>query len=326
MTSLKQLHHYLAELSQFHPHYGNRLATHLPMVLTALYRLGANDSKLDATYNSGIEQLELADYSSNLEEITDIRHHLGKSQMYESYLAYFNTEIKKHGAKTVLGAALPILMPGVAASAFHALIRLAYAIGIDSESEMAIALAYWSAEYQAFGLRACEQDVSMPALLSELAPIGVNHNFGPGIIVDRMNEIGTLLTKHNLPCIPAKVEFNELRRLCLNAFAAQNDFTLLHTVTGCHALSVIMPFIYDKPAALCVFWQAILVAYLSTGLDFKLCDTRLGVAECQFEPILAKALESDDSHVIKLVYTCWREFVHHQEPLYYVVAKRAVSQ
>ena len=42
---------------------------------------------------------------------------------------------------------MPRLAPGVAASAFHALMRLAYALLRDSADDVAIALGYWAATY-----------------------------------------------------------------------------------------------------------------------------------------------------------------------------------
>ena len=189
---------------------------------------------------------------------------------------------------------------------------------------MAIALAYWSAEFQAFNLYSCDYKFDLSELLETLAPIGREHIFSPGIIVDRMNEISQELRIRKSECIPDEIDFDRLRRLCLNAFINHNDFTLLHTVTGCHALSVVLPFIANKREALTSFWQAILVAYLSTGLEYSSIQEPRNI-EVNFAPIIDAALTSLDSHVIKLVYTCWQEYEKHKEPCYFIAAQRAIS-
>jgi hypothetical protein len=140
ITTLTKL---LKSVALYHPHYDDRLATHLPMGLIALKRLNASDKKLKETFNNSIIGL---DHIGNLDEIVAIDNltdHLGESSKYSNYLKYFMNEIKSHGADFVLTTVLPILIPGLAASAFHALIRLAYAIEENNESEIAIALAFW---------------------------------------------------------------------------------------------------------------------------------------------------------------------------------------
>ena len=54
---------------------------------------------------------------------------------------FFQGRIREAGFDAVLHDWVPVLMPGLAASAFHALIRLAYAIDSGIEDEIACALA-----------------------------------------------------------------------------------------------------------------------------------------------------------------------------------------
>lgn len=326
MEGLNTLKLLLNKAGNYHPHYGNRLATHLPMVLSALSFLGATDEKLEATFNEGTKGLEYLNELEYSVAVEEIKPYLGDSSKYKNYLKYFNSQISKHGAKTVLKHTLPMLLPGLAASAFHGLIRLAYAIEINNDNEIAISLAYWCAEFQAFDIGDKKTSDSLESILIKLAPIGVKHTFSPGIIVDRMAEIGELLKRENYACQPNVISFTDIRKLCLRAFYAQEDFTLLHTVTGCHAFSIIMPYIENKDAALKELWKAILVAYLSTGLSYYTEKLTLSSSNCDFDTIISKALESKDSHVIKLVYSCFKEYSKHKDSLYYTVANRAVSK
>jgi hypothetical protein len=95
----------LLQQSQIHaPLCGNRLANHLPMALLALDRLGSSGD-------------------------------------YPRFVRFFQERIREAGVDAVLHDWVPVLMPGLAASAFHAMIRLAYAIEGGLEDEIAPALA-----------------------------------------------------------------------------------------------------------------------------------------------------------------------------------------
>ncbi len=315
----------LKKAGHYHPHYGDRLAAHLPMVLIALDKLGASNEKLDSYFEASVQGLEPIDSIELADNITAIDQHLGNSDKYLAYLKYFRKQISTYGCNPVIKNSLPDLLPGIAASAFHALIRLAYAIEANNADEIAVSLAYWCAEFQSFDLANKYTNDPLEVILSNCAPIGTNHTFLPGIIVDRMNEIGTLLKTANKPVIPSVLNITDLKELCIRAFYFKNDFTLLHTVTGCHAFSVVAPYSDNTEEALSEFWKAILIAYLSTGLVFD--NKAIGnlPATGDFLAVISKALQSNDSHVIKLVYSCFQEYTANKNPMYYFVAERALD-
>ncbi|WDE08849.1 questin oxidase family protein [Thalassomonas viridans] len=325
MKNINKLNELLECAGHYHPHYGDRLATHLPMALIALSNLGASDEKLTAYFEKSIQGLEYVNESENIVEINEVGQYLGDSSKYASYLKYFKQQIAAFGFEDVVKKSLACLLPGIAASAFHALIRLAYAIEADNDNEVAVALAYWCAEFQKFELSDAKTGDTLESILAKLAPIGVNHTFSPGIIVDRMNEISRVLGEGNYRIQPENMTFSELRALCVKAFYLKNNFTLLHTVTGCHAFSVILPYLSDVDSALKAFWQSVLVAYLSTGLAFENRQPAYANHDIDFEAVIAKALQSDDSHVIKLVYSCFCEYKKRREKIYFMVANRAVG-
>jgi hypothetical protein len=139
-----------------------------------------------------------------------------------------------------------------------------------------------------------------------------------------MGEISTLLKQNNIIIQPEVINFNEIRDVALTAFNTKNDFTLLHTVTGCHAFSIILPYLADQNSALRALWKAILVAYLSTGLNFNSVKIRPSSLDCDFDNLIKHVIQSTDVHAIKLVYSCSCEYLKDKEPMYYTVAKRAV--
>ncbi|KGJ93743.1 questin oxidase family protein [Colwellia psychrerythraea] len=316
----------LDKAGKYHPLYGGGLATHLPMVMIALTQLNASQTKLNNTFDESVKGLEHIGDLDSITPVKNIEHDLGNSNSFRSYLKYFKGELRIHGIDTVLKQSLPVLISGVAASAFHALIRLAYAIEANNKSEIAIALAYWCAEYQSFELSIETSNESLEEILTRLAPVGVNHNFSPRIIVNRMSEIGSLLKHENCVIQPHSVNLSDLKKFALKAYCAKDDFTLLHTVTGCHAFSIVMPYIEYVDIALKELWKAILVAYLSTGLDYADKEIQISENSFDFPLVISSALKSNDSHVIKLVYTCFCEYTKDKDPLYYTVAKRMVSQ
>ncbi|RYV01681.1 hypothetical protein SOPP22_15065 [Shewanella sp. OPT22] len=310
--------------AKYHPNYRNGLSSHLPMVLVALDRLGASEQKLEQFYCDYIDVLDLADGASTVERINDVSEYLGDSEKYLSYLKYFQSRLELEGYESVLKTTLLQLIPGISAAAFHTLIRLAYAVEAENDTEIAIALAYWSAEYQAFDLDLSETNCTLEEILFKLAPLGVQHSFMPGIIVDRMNEIGELLRHSSIKIIPKDLTLESLKLCCLDAFYSKDDFTLLHTVTGCHAFSIILPFINDIDFALKQLWQAVLVAYLSTGLPYSGFSGFKAVQHVDFESVINKAISSNDDHIIKLTFTCYQEYLSTDNAGYFSIAQRAV--
>lgn len=184
-------------------------------------------------------------------------------------------------------------------------------------------MAYWCSEFQSFNSSTETTKEPLEKILSRLAPIGVNHELSPAIIINRMDEIDKLLNTAGHVVQPNKILLSDIRNLALRAFYKENNCTLLHAVIGCHALSTILPFINNTDFALREFWQAVLIAYLSIGLEFSTKKVALIEKEIDFDSIIQAALESSDSHIIKLVYTCLKEFRESQDPLYAAIAQRA---
>ena len=324
MEESNKLETLLEKSGYYHPLYGGGLAMHLPMVLVALERIHAPNTKLIDTFNESIIGLERIGGLDKVTAVNSIEEQLGHSESFRAYLKYYKHELATLGTQAVLKKSLPILIPGVAASAFHALIRLAYALEANCQSEVAVALAYWSAEYQSFELNEETTAESLESILTRLSALGEEFEFSPGIIVNRMSEIGDLLKDKACVVLPNSMDISDLRELALKSFYLSDDFTLLHTVTGCHAFSIVMPYLENKEAALKELWKAILVAYLSTGLSFKNIEIQTVEGDVDFSPIIQGARTSDDSHVIKLVYTCLSEYKKWGNKLYFEIAQRAV--
>src|SRR5208282_2073552 len=129
------------------------LANHLPMVLVALHRMGASDERLEAFCEIYHKQNGLVPVPARIGEITrrTWRESLGQREREGDYRAFFAREVAQLGASEAAILYLPELMPGMAASALHAFMRMAYATMTDSDEETSVALGYWAATYLPLG-------------------------------------------------------------------------------------------------------------------------------------------------------------------------------
>ena len=191
--------------------------------------------------------------------------------------------------------------------------------------EVAYALAYWSSEYQSLGKLGNTTDNTLQEILTKISPIAKNHSFKPGIIVDRMEEITQLEKYQNFVLQPTHINLDQLAQLAITAYLSTSNFTLLHGVTSCHALRVIFPWISDKELALRYFWQAFVVAYLSTGslsLENKISETQ---RDNDWNKILSLGCTASDDHDIKLIYSCWSEYHHYGNQEYLMAASQVAG-
>ena len=128
----------------------NVTANHAPMVLIALYRMGADHDQLRQYY----AKVEIGSTASEKRALQAQRidrgswtKYLGIFGAWSSYRQFFQDEIGKHGVQEVLASYLPPLMRGVAGHAFHPLIRVGYGIDLNDKDEIAFGLAYWASAY-----------------------------------------------------------------------------------------------------------------------------------------------------------------------------------
>ncbi|MBT9317951.1 questin oxidase family protein [Leptothoe spongobia] len=294
--------------SRFHPLYGARLANHLPMVLIALDRIGVSPNRLEAFYDSYIPKLTLLLGDHNHYKPVDPTQYLGRSDLFLGFLQYFRGQVERAGTEKVLRSWVPVLLPGLAASAFHALIRLGYGIDAAIESEVCFALAYWAAEYQSLGDLGAQTDETMLEIAMRMFPITQHHSFLPGIIVDRLAEVSRLLALQNVNSQPRVISLEMIAHFSIEAFAQKDNFTLLHTVTACHAFRRVLPYVGDQVRGLRYLWQAILVAYLTTKVELEGERKRDVASSMTWSECFEQASLSSNDHVIKLTYTAWEEF------------------
>jgi hypothetical protein len=252
---------------------------------------------------------------------------LGSSGDYPRFLAFFQDRIREAGADAVLHDWVPVLMPGLAASAFHGMIRLAYAIEGGLEDEIARALAYWAGEYAALPLSLEPCEGTLEQIAGRLRTKVANHAFKPGIIIDKMLEIAwdaALAGAVIQPAAPPSLR--EIAAFGLDAYWRREDFTLLHVVTGCHAFRIVQRHASDGALARRYLWQAVLVAWL-TVVAAPESRAQAGGEEpaASEEVIAARAILSSDDHAIKLCYSALSEYGEYGDPAYLQIATRKLA-
>jgi hypothetical protein len=311
------------------------LANHLPMVLVALHRMGASDERLEVYCQIYHKQNGLVPVLEPIGAITrdNWREFLGQREREADYRAFFADEVARLGATPAALLYLPELMPGMAASATHAFMRMAYATMTDSDEETGVALAYWAATYLSLGPsrgQAPSTDDPAEVLAFMSGPASFRH-------VEPERD----LLWHFMRAVSEKREFapvvdmlaigpethDRIAGCSLALYAATLDFCALHAVTGTHWLRLMAPCTPDAATPLRYFWQAIASLVPKIGFPVLLSADELGawrVARLPDWPeIYREAVARDDEHDLSLTLSAGEEFKHYGDRLYqYAAAKR----
>ena len=326
----------IGEAGDFSVEFPHVLANHLPMVLAALDRLGASERRL-ATYfetyreNSGLVPIPPAVGPINAENWQD---HLGEREREADYRAFFAGEVRRLGRVDACRAYLPTLVPGIAASATHALMRLAYASLREDTHETGIALAYLCCTYlplRPAGEAAPDTDDPAEMLARMRAIDAFWHVESPSDLLWHWMR-ATAAVPEFAPVVDwLDVRNGGIARVAaasLRLMATTMTFEALHAVTGTHWVRLIKGYGCDDPA-LRYFWQAICSVYPKIGMPALLDETtfeEMRRLTCPDWPeIMAAACASDDEHDISFTFSASEEQRVHGDRLYQVIAARRVG-
>lgn len=329
----------LAEMPRWGSEFAHTFANHAPMVLYALSRIGGTPQQLRHFFEHYRDFKNLQPFPSPKQAPLDGQNwqsQIGNRASEPELRVFFMAEVGRLGMNAALRRYLPVLAPGVAASAFHALMRTAYGVLRDNKEDVAIALAYWAATY-----------LHLPPATGA-APVTND----PAEILRRTAEIEALhgmplhdLLWQNIRDATAVPEFapvvdwlalgpgtlDRMASVALSLFAATQHFAALHVVTGLHWLRLIAPHCDEATfyMLLRVFWQAI--AALMGELGFPVLPDAVTVERWRYlaapdwPEIFAAAAESYDEHDISLAFSASEEMKIYGDPLYRVVVARRLG-
>jgi hypothetical protein len=330
----------LAKARSLSVEFGTQLANHAAMVLHAQRRLGGTEADAQRFLDAYVAHTGLAPTKPSPGVVTRATwaSHLGDRDFEAAYRAFFRAELARAGSGEALARAwLPKLLSGLAASALHALMRLAYAVDAKDDAEIAEALGYWSACYLPLG-----EGIGAAPITADPVEVLLRVGAEPGL-ADVTVEIDLLWHfMRNTAARPAfapvhdwlEVRPDTLDRIAaasLLVFANTMEFCALHAVTGTHWLRLILPLLgpADQERAIRHFWQAIAAVYHKMHCPAPMAPeeaARQRALPCPDWPaIAAAACRSDDEHDISLVWSAREEHRHRGERLYQVVAARRMG-
>jgi hypothetical protein len=325
------LQHLLLDSQKFGCEYANSLSSHLPMALIALQKLGATSDELKAFYAHESAHLERTTQDKTQIDQDSWPQYLGLHAHNLPYRDFFLHELRQRGVRTVLESYLPQLMSGVSGGAFHPLIRLAYGIEVQSEWEIAEALASWCMAYQTLGpvsiLHTPTPPRSLFASLEILAEQVKSHPvkvegatvFAWFKCVSESQAFKSFFSQTHALDLSLPQISNAVLRLYL---ATNDSFTALHCVTATHALRIVQPYLKDSTLSR-YLWQAVCATYVIVKCPaFE--DLSFPSELPSWRQVFEAARIQDDDHVIKFVYSAFSESEHHRNELYRLAAAKKV--
>ncbi|MES3022649.1 MAG: questin oxidase family protein [Pseudomonadota bacterium] len=319
---------------------GKGTTNHCPMALCALAGMGATVQQLKTFFDQWKHRYALAAPPlGRTIEAGNWRVCVGDASAFGACRAYFAGAIGNAGADAVLIDVLSELPFAPASQAFHAVIRLAYGLDAQHSGEIAAGLA--ALVCTNLPIETSDAEIAPAASVREgLASLA--HAFGgvsfegPSITARlRAATCDSSLTGR-FPPLPAGPQvLDDMARVAIAAYMQTNDFTALHIVTGLHAVRRVLR---RLPKAMAIerlpnVWAAVCASYLVIGapaLSWPETSVQLvpfdGDGHAPWRELLALAVADSDDHVIKMVYTCWREHQRDPSPLYRLAAERLVRR
>lgn len=330
----------LTEARSLSVEFGPTLANHAAMVLLAQRELGGTEAQARHFLDSYLEKNGLGPMAPSPLVITRAtwEANLGNRAAEEAHRAFFRAELARTGdARALAREFLPRLLPGIAASALHALMRLAYATHSGDEAEIAESLGYWSATYLELGTGsgAAPGTRDPVAVLLHVAaqPDLAALRFGDGLLWHAMRETAAqpgFAGVHDMLEVGPDT-LDRIAAAALSVMAATMEFCALHAVTGTHWVRLILPLLEptDQARAIRFFWQAIAACYpkmeFPAPLDTAEAERQRALPAPGWDAIAEAARASLDEHDISLAWSARAEEAHRGDPLYRVIAARRVG-
>lgn len=308
--------------------YNGGLSNHIPMVSYSLYELGVPFNEIDKYLNTTVERIKISkeDFTKlyNIDN-DNFEKYLGLKDSFGSYYDYFSKKINKSNYLEVIGEILPILIKGVAARAFHPLIRLSFAVRSENKEEVIKSLSYFASTFVPHKFDTLPSITENPLYdLKVLAESVKNESFSGNLIADRIEKIYNLQGfKKNAFTLKGdyKEVLSQLDKIINKLFVETKNFTILHGVTSKEAIKTLLPLVKNKEYVLQNYWIAILAAYISIDSP-EVKDLNIDIPEDlpDFNEIIRANIDSKNDNSIKLSNSCRIEFERSRNVVYKYMA------
>jgi len=280
------------------------------MALVALERLGANDDRL--RQYAGFYERRLRSKPADEPPLPNDnwKEAIGRPALETTLARRFAVDLRAKGRDALLHEVIARLTPGVASEAFHGLIRTAYAVESGDDVDIPDALTSWVIGYAELGRRNEQRwDTAADAFAAMHRDERFPKDFASRSITASILKVIAIPAFDDYRLAIRNVELRDLAKMAVLIYLATGDFTVLHLVTACHATRVLVPYLAaDAVDHLAV---AMLAAYASVGRPAF--DVAIQPAQDlpDWPALAARAINRDDEHDLKLVYSCRKEEEHY---------------
>lgn len=320
-ATLAQLHHLLDAGQALSATFRGQLSNHLPMGQQALLELGASAQRLQAWTERYETFLEPRGCGQPWR--FDPSRDLGRPGSDVAWRAHFAARIAGLGTGAALREALPLLLPGAGAIAFHGLIRTGHGVLAAHDGELAAGLAHWAAHFMPLPTADEGPPLDLTDWLRELQQLPRPVALPGGLITGRMQAWGT---SPGFTAVSGRLHhgpdtLRDLALLAARTYAATGNFTVLHLLTASHAMSVLEPW-WPAPELARGFSVAAAAGLLASGATPCLA---LDSQPCRPWPaLISAACGQEDAHVIKLTHAAWRLGRRWPDPAWRAAVERAI--
>jgi hypothetical protein len=329
------------------PEFQGFLANHGPMAAEALTKIGGVEA-IPAWVDGYRRRLQPAP-----EVVVGIaeenwRDHLGDERLIGDWTELIRRDAREMGWEALLLRWWPRLLPGMAASAAHGVIRTAHAVRTLRAAateltaaphpllvdELAQGLAYWAARYQTLP--------GDPALLGSLRAVAAVRDLprlDPGVPSDGPGLMGRLRSLTVLTSLPAALErwgptpdpdaaLDDLVAAASRVLAARDDspIAFCHTVTTPAAVRMVLPVLPTqwRMPSVAATWQVVGGIVAAFAAPVQQAESRSEDIDPGplLETLAPLAIDHGDEHVIKLSEAALREYARSGDATVLLAAER----
>ncbi len=325
------------------PEFGGGLSNHGPMAAEAIAAMHRPDALVNWA-NRYAKRLEPHPSASAKISEADWREALGKEKRVGDWIVFFDETLKEAPWREALDKWVARLAPGIAAAAFHGVLRTAHAARAlgDRENavrthELAEGLGYWAATYQPLpGSLAGPQDALPSRAIESVKRLPLERRKIGGFLTDGLAALATFKpfsgvvsmvdTRGDLSALLSDLTETFAHVYVNNAIGIGGVIAFIHCVTGSRAVRNLSPYIDDATAraAARYAWQASAGLYAAFGTQLRSHEPP-AAPKFGIEELIDRAIANADEHAIKFSEACIHEYALNPKPVYLAAAAHAIE-
>ena len=325
------------------PEFGGGLSNHGPMASEALCMMGRGETVIEwvERYQSRLEP-----HPSTGSRISkhDWREALGDYKRVGDWIGFFDESLKEAPWRVVLDRWVERLAPGIAAAAYHGVLRTAHAarsLG-DRETperihELAEGLGYWAATYQVLpGSIDGAHNQSPSRAIKSVLRIPLERRKAGAFLTDGLAALdtfepfgevaGLVDTRGDLSAFLSDLTETFARVYLKNARNIGGAIAFIHCVTGPRAVQNLSGYISDETARIAAryAWQASAGLYAAFAIKDP-SEDQPPMPNIDMQALIDHAVTNGDEHAIKFTEACIHEHELNPKPVYLAAATHALQ-